>query len=96
MRPTVRAASHLADLLGDDHDLALLAVAATTVDGLGDQERATALAAISRRRAHLQAKARRLGALLYADSPEAWESRHRAWWEAAEASADPASPTTNA
>jgi CHAD domain-containing protein len=35
------------------------------------------------RRLQLQADARRAGALLYADTPEAWCDRHGAWWDAA-------------
>lgn len=35
------------------------------------------------RRAQIQVHARRAGALLYADTPEAWCGRHGAWWDAA-------------
>jgi CHAD domain-containing protein len=75
------AAHRLADLMGDDHDLAALAVA------LG-QRRAAAGAAVdedevlgllTRRREELQAEAFALGARVYAEKPKAYGRRLGAW-----------------
>lgn len=38
---------------------------------------------VGSRRHQLQAHARTLGTLLYADDPDAWRARHGAWWHAA-------------
>ncbi len=38
---------------------------------------------VDSRRQQLQARARKLGTLLYADDPAAWRARHGAWWQAA-------------
>ena len=38
---------------------------------------------VGSRRQLLQARARQLGTLLYADDPDAWRARHGAWWQAA-------------
>jgi CHAD domain-containing protein len=72
----------LADLLGDDHDLALLA------DTL--PARASALAVdldavielIDHRREQLQAEAFRVGARVYAERPKAFRRRLRRYWKA--------------
>ena len=80
-RPYVDAASDLADLLGDDHDLALLTEFVANRSELDASDRAVLAAAISAQRAALQASARAIGAYLYADAPDAWAARHRAWWE---------------
>lgn len=73
MRATVAAADELASTLGTDHDLALLRA-------LLDDDRLAVAAVIDRERDRLQGVARRVGQLLYADDPEAWVARHRAWW----------------
>ena len=100
----MKAASHLADLLGDDHDLAVLGTllrpdddAGGDGDGAATTGRRAVLAPVdlpseqadlvrdlvTAERARLQAEARRLGALLYADAPEAWTDRLGAWWRTA-------------
>jgi CHAD domain-containing protein len=93
IKPLVKAASHLADLLGDDHDLAVLAaLLRPDEDGVEPPMPPVDLPAeqvdlvddlIATERARLQSEARRLGALLYADSPRAWTDRHGAWWRTA-------------
>jgi CHAD domain-containing protein len=61
-----KSAKALAELLGDDHDLALLAER-VELDEVG--------ALIARRRAELQAEAFRLGRRLYAESPKRFGAR---------------------
>ena len=76
---TAKEAHRLADALGDDHDLAVLA------DRLAGGERALdaavdedeLLALIERRRAELQSEAMLLGARLYAERPKAFARRLR-------------------
>lgn len=86
-RPIMEAASHLSDVLGDDHDLAVL-VGRLTGDGaesMTDRNLVVRLAGAER--ARLQAEARLLGARLYADEPKPWVARHGAWWAVANGSA---------
>lgn len=83
--PIRRAASTVSDLLGDDHDLGLLI---DRLDGdlgaeLGEPRRGMIVEYIVGVRADIQAEARSLGALLYADEPGAWADRHGAWWQTA-------------
>jgi CHAD domain-containing protein len=67
-------AHRLADLLGDDHDLAILAgEVEDATDPSGD--RADLLAAIEKRRGGLQAEAFALGARIYAEKPKAFRRR---------------------
>jgi CHAD domain-containing protein len=72
-------AHELADRLGDDHDLAMLA------DWIRDHTDAGPefFEAVDRRRAELQADAMNLGARLYADKPGAYVRRLGRLWEAA-------------
>jgi CHAD domain-containing protein len=69
----------LADLLGDDHDLAVLADrladAPTLTDGSASLDREAILSLIAERRAELQAEALALGRLLYAEKPKAYGRR---------------------
>jgi CHAD domain-containing protein len=64
----------LADLLGDDHDLAVLAEALPGEDSV--------LELIGRRREELQADARRLGERIYAEKPKAFRRRLGSYLEA--------------
>jgi CHAD domain-containing protein len=88
-RRVERAWSHeakrLADLLGDDHDLAVLAQALYgEPDRFGRLRTVQALLGlIDRRRGELQAVARPLGGRLYAEHPGAFVARLGAYWEAA-------------
>jgi CHAD domain-containing protein len=72
-------AHELADRLGDDHDLVVLA------EWISEHTDADAefFEAVDRRRAELQADAMTLGARLYADKPSAYVRRLRRLWEAA-------------
>ena len=80
----VKQASELADLLGDDHDLAVLAdtVAAPTVARRVVTDLRPLRELIDRRRLELQARARLLGMRLYADRPRAYPRRMGRLWEA--------------
>lgn len=89
-RPIIEAADRLADVLGQEHDLAALVDLLAAVDDEGEPQlaiepaaRDLAVAVADARRADLQAVARHLGARLYADDEQAWEHRHGAWWGAA-------------
>jgi CHAD domain-containing protein len=71
-------AHDLTELLGDDHDLAVLAVRLTADDPLTpvvDAERKALLGLVDERRAELLAAARWLGRRVYAESPKAFERR---------------------
>ena len=74
----------LADLLGDDHDLAVLAahLAARSEPAGADDD---VLELVARRRQELQDAARRLGARLYAEKPGAFGRRLSRYLAAAQA-----------
>jgi CHAD domain-containing protein len=74
----------LSDLLGDDHDLAVLRDKARLNRALrADQARREALLALIDARRHpLQLKALRLGKRLYADSPKRFSERLEHYWHA--------------
>ena len=79
-----RAAHDLADLLGDDHDLAVLAgrvERGVATDTPIDDE--AVLALIARRRAELQAEAMPIARRLYAEPPKAFRARLREYVRAA-------------
>ena len=71
-------AHELSDLLGDDHDLAMLA---DWVREHADAKPAF-YDAVAQRRAQLQAEAFTLGAVLYADRPSAFVKRLKRLWDA--------------
>jgi CHAD domain-containing protein len=81
----------LTDLLGEDHDLAVLrAVLHDGPDRFGGAEVvATCTALLDRRRAHLQADAVTLGRRCYAEPTDAFVERVGHYWETAEASSAP-------
>ena len=81
----------LADLLGDEHDLAILdqrlahgVPAPVDVDGVREL--------IAHRRDELRAEALRIGARVYAEKPKAFRRRMRRVWRASRASAPAPSP----
>lgn len=82
IRRTIASTRRLADLLGEDHDLALLAdqlrAAATKDRG---QPVAELLDAIERRRRRLRRRALKIGAVLYAEAPAVIEQRLRRYWQ---------------
>jgi hypothetical protein len=71
----------LADRLGDDHDLAVLAGWAGEHTDAGPE----LLEEVERRREALQAAAFELGARIYAEKPSAYVRRLRRLWDAREA-----------
>lgn len=82
--PLADQAHELSDLLGDHHDLAVLAVDA---DGRSDQfvdgGREDLVSAIRVRQEELLAEALPLGERLYVDKPKAYRRRIDAYWRAA-------------
>jgi CHAD domain-containing protein len=75
----IAEAHHLTNLLGDDHDLAVLrsTLNETTRDSLRRLH-----TAIARQRSHLQREARPLGTRMYAEKPASLRRRMRAYLEA--------------
>ncbi len=79
-----REAHHLSDLLGDDHDLAVLReTLAGRHWGTAGEGGPALMEAIGSRRSSIQAEARRSAARLYADKPGPWVARLDAWWATA-------------
>jgi CHAD domain-containing protein len=84
--PVMQAVGHeaheLANRLGDDHDLAMLA------GWMHEHARAEPefFEAVERRRSELQGEAMALGERLYADKPNAYVRRLRGLWKASQAS----------
>jgi len=74
----------LSDLLGDDHDLAVLAAALRESPGdFGPAEQVRALRRlVARRRAVLQKEARPLGQRLFAEKPSRLAERYGVYWQA--------------
>lgn len=70
------------DLLGDHHDLAVLAEDLRGRDAVGPAHRETLRALIESRQATLLAGARSAGDRLYAEKPKAFGRRLRAYWRA--------------
>jgi CHAD domain-containing protein len=84
VKPLADHAHALSDLLGDDHDLAVLAAAARQHSAAFEEPENLhrVLETIGRRRAELQGDAVSLGRRLYADKPGAFVGRIEAWWRA--------------
>jgi len=72
----------LSDLLGDEHDLSVLAETVSGEDLGTAPERAAIAAFADGRRAELRGNARLLGARLYAEQPGDFAARLRIYWEA--------------
>ena len=81
---TAEGLDELGELLGDDHDLAVLAD--TILDHpescRDERERWMLIALIHERRANLQAEALGIGSALYVEKPEAFVDRIGAYWAA--------------
>jgi CHAD domain-containing protein len=100
-KPVVKAhrrqAHELTDLLGDDHDLAVLRqdlVAEPERFG-GDRLVAALCGLLDRRRAELQSAARGVGRRCFAEDPERLVSRLRTYWESACATAGGGGPLSD-
>jgi CHAD domain-containing protein len=76
-------AHRLSELLGDDHDLAVLRAEVASWDERWSADRTAAvLAAVDDRRRPLQAEAAERGTRLYAEKPKAFAARLGAYWDA--------------
>lgn len=97
LKPTSRAivgghadeAHALSDLLGDDHDLALLRETLRTGTGDVAVDVDAVLELIDHRRAQLQTEAMQVGERLYAERPKAFRKRMRSYWKAARVDTTP-------
>jgi CHAD domain-containing protein len=81
---TADRAHELSDLLGDHHDLAVLADEVRAREEAFDEgtQRAALLSAIRRRQGELVADAFEIGESLYAEKPKAFSRRIEAYWAA--------------
>jgi CHAD domain-containing protein len=81
---TARSLDELAELLGDDHDLAVLAetILEHPESCRDERERWMLIALIHERRTRMQAQALGLGTALYVEKPAAFVDRIGAYWEA--------------
>lgn len=84
IEPTATSLDHLGELLGDDHDLAVLAdVIMQHPESCRDErERWMLVALIHEQRTRLQVQALRHGRALYTESPDAFTDRIGAYWDA--------------
>ncbi len=87
--PTVRGHAkeldRLSDLLGDDHDLALLRHELTQASAPAAVDMGAVVKLIDHRRAELQTEATRVGERVYAETPKAFRRRMRGSWKAGRA-----------
>ena len=85
MKATAEQANALSDLLGDDHDLAVLRelLGGELKDVLSKEASETLLALIDRRRTDLQRSSASLSEKLFAESPKQFEGRLKVYWKAA-------------
>lgn len=79
---TADEAHRLTDLLGDHHDLTVLAEDAARRQGLLGRAEPRLQALIARRQEELLEDAVALGRRLYAEKPDAFGARFRAYWDA--------------
>lgn len=82
LRGAADEAHHLSDLLGEEHDLAVLNGTLTRRGALVRAESAAILTLIHARREQLQGLAQLTGARLYAEPPKAFRRRLRRYWKA--------------
>lgn len=85
VRGHVKELDRLSDLLGDDHDLALLRQELTNASALVAVDLDAVVALIDHRRTELQTEATRIGDRVYAETPKAFSRRMRASWKAGRA-----------
>ena len=83
-------ADELSDVLGDDHDLVVLrdTLLQGSIDVGGDETGQALLGLITQRQIELRAKAKRLGARLYAEPPKQFVKRLRSYWRAWQSDAE--------
>ena len=85
VRGHVKELDRLSDLLGDDHDLALLRQELTNASALVAVDLDAAVELIDDWRTELQTEATRIGERVYAETPKAFSRRMRASWKAGRA-----------
>jgi CHAD domain-containing protein len=86
IKPLADQAHHLTNLLGDDHDLAVLrTMAGEHSDDNTSVDMELLFALIDERRAALQKEARELGEKLYKEPPAKFVARMKGYWKAAKA-----------
>jgi CHAD domain-containing protein len=78
----VKDVHRLADLLGDDHDLAVLREAVVSHSGELAVDHEPVLGLIDHRRFQLEAEAMLLGERVYAEKPSAFVRRLHRYWKA--------------
>lgn len=81
----VKELDRLSDLLGDDHDLALLRDKLAQGNTAGAVDLDAVLKLIDHRRAELQAEASHVGKRVYAEKPKAFQRRMRRAWKSGRA-----------
>ncbi len=82
IRRTIGSARRLADTLGEDHDLALLAdKLRSSAAGKRREPVQELLDAIERRQRRLRRRAIKVGSVLYAEAPAVMERRMRRYWQ---------------
>jgi CHAD domain-containing protein len=94
MEELARETDRMGDLLGDDHDLAVLRQMLTDDPGrFGDEgNREVLLALIDRRRAELEQEAMVLGRRFFQDSPGDFARRLRGYWKTWRGQSEPGPP----
>jgi CHAD domain-containing protein len=81
MHGYAKEAHQLSDLLGDEHDLAVLRARLVSGDAAVATDVESVITLIDHRRDQLQAEALLVGARLYAEKPKAFRRRIRAYWD---------------
>ena len=84
IQPMAQEAHHLTDLLGDDHDLAVLQeIAAHELkDASSDKEQTLLKSLVAQRRADLQKEAHELGSKIYEENEDQFIDRLHGYWTA--------------
>jgi CHAD domain-containing protein len=82
MKGHAKDAHLLSDLLGDDHDLALLRERLLEAEPVLPVDVEAVIVLLDHRREQLQAQAKLLGDRLYVEKPKAFRRRIRAYWKA--------------
>jgi CHAD domain-containing protein len=83
MAELAKGADRMGEILGDDHDLAMLRQKLADDPGRFDEGDAEALVAlIDRRRAELEQDAKKLGERFFQDKPKAFARRLKGYWRA--------------
>jgi CHAD domain-containing protein len=82
MKGQAKDAHQLSDLLGDDHDLAVLRETLLKAEPALPVDLDAVIGLLDHRRGQLQAEAMLLGERLYAEKPKAFRRRMHAYWKA--------------